>query len=205
MRQSPIAYFIRHGETAGNRDKRFRGQTDYPLDAEGKLDAQKLGEYFKNIPLSAVYSSPKMRARDTAEEIAKHHGLKVETLSNASSLDVGYLAGEKKEDHAHVMPYFERFPNERVPMGESINEFRTRTQPLIKQVLSEGIKNANPVALITHSSLIHELSHMVTGDHNQTLVKPGGVVGVWHDPVEGLKIKALLYPSSGAGDSKYHG
>lgn len=205
MRQSPIAYLIRHGETAGNREGRFRGANDYPLDAEGKLDAKNLGKFFQDIPLSAVYSSPKLRARDTAFGIASPHGLKVQVLPDATSLNVGYLSGELKSDHQHALDYFEQFPNERIPLGESINEFRGRTQPLIKQVLAEGVKNANPVALITHSSLVHELSHMLTGDHKQTLVKPGGVVGVWHDPVEGFKMKALLYPSAGVGDSKYHG
>lgn len=206
MRQSPVAYLIRHGETEGNHQGLFRGATDYDLNAEGKLDAKNLGKFFSDIPLSAVFSSPKKRARDTAHEIATPHGLKVEVIPNASSLNVGYLSGEPKKDHEHVMDYFEKFTNERIPLGESIDEFRERTQPVIKHVISQGIKNANPTVLVTHSSLIHELSHMLTEDHKQVLVKPGGVVGVWHDPVEGLKIKALLYPSQPGGtDAKYHG
>lgn len=205
MRKSPIAYLVRHGETAGNAAGLFRGDKDFPLNADGKLDAKNLGKFFRDIPLSAVYSSPRMRAQDTAHEIAAPHGLKVETLQNASSLNVGYLAGEPKSAHKHVLDYFEKFTNERIPLGESIDEFRGRTQPLIKSVLAAGMKNVDPVVLVTHSSLVHELSHMLTGDHKQVLVKPGGVAGVWHDPVEGFKIKALLYPSTGEGDSKYHG
>jgi broad specificity phosphatase PhoE len=204
-RKSPIAYFVRHGETSANKAGTFRGQADLSLNAEGKLDSKNLGEYFKDIPLNAVYSSPKIRARDTAEEIAKQHNLKVQIVPQFSALDVGYLSGEKKSDHTHVMEYFEKYPQERVPMGESIHEFRARTQPEIKRILMEGKVADNPVVAAVHSSIIHELNHILTGDHKQTLVKPGGIVGVWHDEEKGFSLKALLYPTTGTGDSKYHG
>jgi len=51
---------------------------------------------------------------------------------------LGYLAGEKKSDHENVMDYFEKNPNERVPAGESINEFRARLRPPIKKILVES-------------------------------------------------------------------
>ena len=92
------------------------------------------------------------------------------------------------------MNYFEKYPNEKIPMGESINEFRGRTQPEIKKLLVEGAHSAHPVLAVVHSSVIHELNHLLTGDHNQTLVKPGGIVGVFHHPEKGLEIKAMLYP-----------
>lgn len=200
-----VAYFARHGETANNASGKFRGSLDVPLDASGKQDAQKLGEYFKNIPISKVFSSPKDRARDTAEAIARPKNLQVEILNGLQPLNVGYLSGEKKSDHAQVMPYFQKFPSEKIPMGDSIQSFRDRSQPAIKQVLAEGMKNEVPPLAAVHSSIIHEVNHMLTGNHMQTLVKPGGLIAVYHHPDFGFKIKALLHPSTDGKDSKYLG
>lgn len=204
MRSAPIAYFARHGETAGNAANAFRGRTDYPLNGQGVQDAKDLSKWFADKDLSAVYSSPKVRARDTAQAIAMPKGLKVQVVDSLAPIDVGYLSGEPKDDHKGVMDYFQKFPNEHIPLGDSINSFRARVQPDIKKILVEGAHSTHPVLAAVHSSIIHELNHMLTGDHNQTLVKPGGVVGVYHDPEHGLALKALVYPER-KEDVGYHG
>jgi broad specificity phosphatase PhoE len=204
MAEKPIAYFVRHGETTGNSAGTFRGAKDFPLNEQGKRDAHTLKNWFSDKAISAVYASPLTRTRDTAEAIAIPKGIKVQTEEGFRSLNVGYLAGEPKKDHEHVMDYFEKFPDERVPNGESISEFRARTQPPIKKVLVEGAHSANPVVAVVHSSIIHELNHIINGDHNQTLVKPGGVVGVYKHPKAGLEVRALLYPEK-EENVRYHG
>lgn len=204
MRKTPIAYFVRHGETAGNAAGTFRGTIDYPLNNEGVKDAKKLGKWFADKEISAVYASPKTRARDTADQIATPKGMKVQIKDSLGPINVGYLAGEPKKDHEKVMDYFEKYPNEKIPMGESINEFRERTQPPLKKILVEGAHSTHPVVGVVHSSIIHELNHIITGDHNQTLVKPGGVVGVYQHPTKGLALKALLNPEK-EEEVPYHG
>jgi probable phosphoglycerate mutase len=204
MNKQPIAYFVRHGTTAGNANGTFRGPIDYPLDAQGKQDASTLGKWFSDKSIGAIYASPKKRAQDTAREVALPHQLKVKTVDAFQPINVGYLAGEPKKDHAGIMDYFEKNPNEKVPMGESLNEFRGRTQQPIKDLLAKGAHSPRPVVAVVHSSIIHELNHIITGDHNQTLVKPGGVVGVFHHPEHGLALKALLYPEKEEA-VPYHG
>jgi broad specificity phosphatase PhoE len=204
MRTAPIAYFARHGETPGNAAGTFRGPLDLPLNDEGKADAKNLGQWFTDKPLSAVYSSTKTRTKDTAEEVARPKGMKVQPVAAFDPINVGYLAGEPKDQHSKVMDYFEKYPNEKIPMGESLNEFRARTQPPIKSILTEGAHSKYPVLAVVHSSIIHELNHIVTGDHNQTLVKPGGVVAVYHHPKHGLALKAVLHPET-TEEAPYHG
>lgn len=200
-----VAYFARHGETASNAGGKFRGQSNIPLNSSGKEDAAKLNDYFDKTPISKVFSGPLDRTLDTAKAIATPKNLQVEVLDGLRPLNVGYLSGEKKSDHEHVMDYFQKFPNEHIPMGDSIQSFRERSQPAIKQVLAFGMKNEVPPLAAVHSSIIHEVNHMLTGDHMQTLVKPGGLIAVYHHPDFGFKIKALLHPSTGASDSKYLG
>lgn len=204
MNKQPIVYWVRHGETSGNAANSFRGPIDYPLNRNGIQDAKNLKKWFSDKDISAVYSSPKTRAHDTAEAIAIPKSLKVQKVEEFQPINVGYLAGEPKADHEKVMDYFEKYPNEKIPMGESVNDFRARTQDPIKKILTEGAHSSHPVVAVVHSSIIHELNHIVSGDHNQTLVKPGGIVGVYQHPEKGLALKALLYPENNEG-VPYHG
>lgn len=206
MRKTPIMYAVRHGETAGNAAGTFRGAIDYPLNESGLADAKKLGQWFSDKDISAVYASPKKRAQDTADPIATPKGLKVQTVPSLGPINVGYLAGEPKKDHENVMDYFEKFPSEKIPGGESLNDFRERTQPPLKKLLVEAAHSDRPLVAVVHSSIIHELNHIISGDHNQTLVKPGGVVGVYNHPKHGLKLKALVNPETEKeSDAPYHG
>lgn len=201
---TPIAYVVRHGETSGNAANTFRGKKDYPLNKEGVRDKNNLAKWFADKDLSAVYASTKTRTMDTAEAIAIPKGIKVQPLPELGPIDVGYLSGEPKEDHKNVMDYFEKYPNESIPGGESINGFRERTQPPLKKILVEAAHSADPVAMVVHSSIIHELNHIISGDHNQILVKPGGIVGVYQHPQKGLELRALLYPEK-EEQVPYHG
>lgn len=201
--QRPIAYFLRHGETSGNAAGTFRGPIDFPLNEHGLRDAEIAKRWFKDIQLSAIFASPKKRTQDTATGIAKTHGLGVQTIADFGPINVGYLAGEPKKDHEHVMDYFEQHPNERVPLGESVNEFRQRTQPEIKKILIQGSQAKDPVLAVVHSSIIHEVNNVISGVHNEKLVKPGGIIGVYKHPTKGLEVKTLFKPE--VEDAPYHG
>ncbi len=54
-------YFIRHGETQWNVEKRYQGHTDIPLSETGLKQGELLGKRFKNIPVDYVYASPFQR------------------------------------------------------------------------------------------------------------------------------------------------
>lgn len=201
-----IAYFGRHGETANNAAGRFRGQSNLPLDENGLKDADRMGQFFKPIDLGGVFASTRDRTIVTARAVADPKSMKVQPMEELNPLNVGYLSGEKKEDHGDVMSYFQNNPDDKIPNGESLNGFRQRTQPAIKKLLKLGMQAKNPMLAVVHSSVIHEVNHLLTGDHKQTLVKPGGVIAVYHHPQKGFHIKALLHPvTTGAGDSKYAG
>lgn len=201
--QNVLAYFARHGQTEANAAGEFRGPNNVPLDSTGKRDAQELKEYFKDIELGDVFASDKDRTMDTAHAIADPKGLKIQPLKDLNALNVGYLAGEPKAEHQKVVDYFQKNTHQKFPNGESIEDFRDRSQPVIKHAIGLGAKNKKPSLVVAHSSIIHELNHIVTGDHNQTLVKPGGLVGVFRTD-KGLQLKALLKPSKESKDDSHY-
>ncbi|MCC2971362.1 histidine phosphatase family protein [Massilia sp. IC2-476] len=72
-------FLIRHGETAWNAEKRLQGHLDIPLNAEGERQAALLGAALAAEPVDHIVSSDLMRARQTAEAIARTRGARVAT------------------------------------------------------------------------------------------------------------------------------
>jgi broad specificity phosphatase PhoE len=70
---------IRHGETDWNRQGRWQGQADVPLNAVGLAQAARLAEVLAGgvMRLDAIYSSDLQRACQTAEALAVAFGLPV--------------------------------------------------------------------------------------------------------------------------------
>ena len=64
-------YVVRHGETLANTLKTVSGDKESPLTIEGINQAKNLGEIFKDINFDIVFSSPLLRAIDTARLITK--------------------------------------------------------------------------------------------------------------------------------------
>jgi probable phosphoglycerate mutase len=62
--------FVRHGVTDWNREGRFQGRTDIPLNDEGLSQAHATARQLQGVPLDHIVSSPLVRATKTAEMIA---------------------------------------------------------------------------------------------------------------------------------------
>ena len=82
-----ILYLIRHGETGGNFEGRFQGMWDNPLNESGIRQAQMLGMAFSLSQVDVLYTSPLLRARQTAEIIAQMHGLQKLTADCRAGAD----------------------------------------------------------------------------------------------------------------------
>ena len=84
---------VRHGETDWNRERRFQGRADQPLNEAGRGQARELAELLRREPVSAVYTSPLRRARETAEILAGDFGLRPRPLDALLEIDVGAWEG----------------------------------------------------------------------------------------------------------------
>jgi broad specificity phosphatase PhoE len=103
----------RHGETDWNRDGRFQGHADPPLNRTGRSQAVDLSVALMPEELAAVYSSPLRRASETAEVVAASHGLVVVPVAALREVDVGSWSGLTRaeveqrfpEQFAHWLDY----------------------------------------------------------------------------------------------------
>ena len=83
----------RHGETDWNRDGRWQGWADPPLNDAGREQARELAEQLRSMQFDAVYSSDLRRAHETAEIVAAPHGVPVVTDVGLREIDVGSWSG----------------------------------------------------------------------------------------------------------------
>ena len=83
----------RHGETDWNRDGRWQGHTDTPLNERGRHQARELAARLAGERITAVYSSDLQRARETAETVAAAFGLPVRADPRLRELSFGAWEG----------------------------------------------------------------------------------------------------------------
>ena len=107
-------YLVRHGETDFNKTLRFQGQTDVPLNEKGKEQAQKMATYFRNIPLTAIYSSSLQRAYSTAEILGSVKNLAPVRVDSFREINFGQWEGGHstviKEQYGSVWEDFFKNP-----------------------------------------------------------------------------------------------
>jgi broad specificity phosphatase PhoE len=84
---------VRHGETDWNRDRRWQGQTDAPLNERGRAQARALADELAGEDVAAVYASDLSRARETAEIIAGRLGRAVDVDPRLREVHVGGWSG----------------------------------------------------------------------------------------------------------------
>jgi broad specificity phosphatase PhoE len=94
----------RHGETDWNRDNRFQGHADEPLNETGREQARALAVALEGERLTAVYTSPLLRARETAEIVAAAFGLAPRTDPRLMEVDVGSWSGLTRDEIAVGFP-----------------------------------------------------------------------------------------------------
>jgi broad specificity phosphatase PhoE len=178
MAHKLVAMFIRHGETALNSEGKFRGNLDPDLNEDGKQQAKNLIPILGNRGINDVFTSGKKRSEQTAALALP--GRKPKIVKDFNSLDIGDFAGQPKdEENMKKIIHYQENPDEKIPGGESLNDFRKRVNPNIMTVIKRGQEKGRPSVAFVHSSVIHQIGHRLHGDHNYVKVKPGGIVGVY--------------------------
>ena len=155
-------FLVRHGETEWNRIGRFQGISDIPLNKKGKAQAQALAQALKDEPIDVVYSSPLIRAKETAKTIQYFHpssfyfedeGLK--------EMDLGDFEGMEATDWAKQYPEFRKKWREspssiKLPGGESLKEVQIRAVKTLERI----IQNHSPettLLICSHNFVIHAI------------------------------------------------
>ncbi len=195
-------FLIRHGETNWNKEGRFQGQIDIPLNENGKDQARRTFEYLRNISFNKAFSSSMSRPYETAQIILqnKKH-LKIEKIDSLVEISHGLWEGkletEIREKWPVLLKNWHEKPEEVImPDGESIKNVSERSVEAFEKIcLSQ--KDNDLSLLVAHDAVNKTLICNILGINysNIWMIKQGNggvtIVDLFNDPTKPPLISAL--------------
>jgi broad specificity phosphatase PhoE len=175
-------YFVRHGESEGNAARVFTGQTDSPLTARGRRQAAMVAEELAKEKFDRIVSSDLSRARDTAEVIARPHGLPVEIVPELREINVGDRTGTPF-DETRGLPNWNDDGFVSWPGGETLDQVLARTLGAIerltlespgKTILFVGHGGVNRILMSHFLGILPKLDRSPGGNTNISVVHTDG-------------------------------
>ncbi|HEX7083206.1 MAG TPA: histidine phosphatase family protein [Gaiellaceae bacterium] len=149
-----IVILARHGETDWNSQGRWQGWADPPLNERGRQQAAALAERLRETPFDAVYTSDLRRAHETAEIVARPHGVPVVADPGLREIDVGSWSGLTRAE------IDERFGGER-PDGETREQHRARVRAAAERLVrAHGDER---ILLVSHGGTMRALADAFDG------------------------------------------
>ncbi len=155
-------FLVRHGETEWNRINRFQGISDISLNAKGKAQAEALAQALKDETIDGVYSSPLIRAGETAKAIRHFHpSIPYYEEEGLKEMDLGDFEGMEAPDWAKQFPEFRKKWREspasiKLPGGESLKGVQIRAVKTLERI----IQNHSPettLLICSHNFVIHAI------------------------------------------------
>ena len=184
---------IRHGETDWNRELRWQGQTDVPLNPAGMRQARAAAESLRGTNLEAIYTSDLQRARQTAEAVAAATGAHVRQDRRLREIALGAWEGMSFDEihrrDGEALDLFRGDPaNHRAPRGESVPEVRRRVLACLQEILRAFPDGR--VAVVSHGLALAVVKVLLLGLPLET---------VWqHEPANAAVEVYLSPPGLGA-------
>jgi broad specificity phosphatase PhoE len=163
-----VILLARHGETTSNKDRRFQGQVDVPLNDTGREQARALAEAARAEGVAALYSSPLVRASETAAIVGEALGLEPRLDDRLKEVDVGDWAERLKPDIEREDPegwaaFKAAGEDFRFPGGESLAEQQER---VIAALVDITQRRELPALVVCHRGVVRcALAHT----HNRGL------------------------------------
>lgn len=162
-------YLIRHGHTQWNESGRYQGISDVPLSPAGRRAVAQTAAGLRGKSIRAMYASDLLRARETAEIIARElfpQGIEIKYCRDLREINFGYWEGLTYEqinrrwgsqinqwlaDPASVTP----------PGGESLRDFQNRVLNRLRNIALNHVGEV--VAVVAHGGVI-AVAHAWTSD-----------------------------------------
>jgi broad specificity phosphatase PhoE len=154
----------RHGESDWNRERRWQGQADRPLNERGREQARALAERLAHVELDAVYSSDLRRARDTAAVVAARQGLDVQVMPELREVDVGSWSGLTRAEAEERFPEGFRRWRSGFPGWEDGETYEAMTDRVVAAVERIGHDHeGGRVLVVSHGGPIRALHAAALG------------------------------------------
>jgi broad specificity phosphatase PhoE len=164
-----VFFFLRHGETDWNLERRVMGRLEVPLNARGEWQVRSLAPHLRDVEIRAIWTSPLPRARATAEILAEVlGGLPIHEEAGLTEVDFGAWEGKT---FAEIVtdPRYRSFLDDPLatpmPGGESLTEVRDRVYAAMARIGDSAcgeriavVSHGDPLRLLLAGCLGLELS-----------------------------------------------
>jgi broad specificity phosphatase PhoE len=158
---------VRHGQTAANLTSRLVGVTDIPLDPLGEIQAREVGSHLGTLEFDALLTSPLLRARQTAEYIARVSGHELEIVPGLSEMNFGDVEGltldEAVVQFPEIQPMIDDLDDLDLgwPRGETRRTFDERVTATFLGILERYV--GKRVVTVAHGGVIGTFFAQIVG------------------------------------------
>lgn len=144
---------IRHGETDWNVEGRYQGQADPPLNEKGLVQARQLTEQLQGAQIGVLYTSPLLRAKQTADIVARHLEIPLHVEPRLMEIHQGdWQTRLRAEIESRYPDLFRRWETEpwevTPPEGEHLSQVQNRVHAAVEEILARH--PAEKVGLVAH-------------------------------------------------------
>lgn len=152
-------YIVRHGQTVWNAKGLLQGSTDIELNENGRALAGETGMNLETVPFDRIYSSPLIRAYETACLIRGHRNIPIIRDERLRELSFGSNEGKKfstllADETNPFHFFFERPECYRAPEdGETLQHICERGAEFMKEVIEPQKDVLSRVMIVAHGAM----------------------------------------------------
>ena len=157
----PRLLLVRHGETQWNKESRFQGIRDIPLNENGKVQAGKARDFLKDVPIDFAVSSSMSRPKETAEIILENHpNVTLETtpelIEICHGLWEGKLEAEIEAGFPGLLQQWKDAPETvQMPAGENLQQVWDRAIAAWHKIVEQYSNSDSPLTgiVVAHDAI----------------------------------------------------
>lgn len=159
-----LIYIVRHGETASNEKGLLQGWSDDPLNDNGRKLAIITGQSLKEIHFDQCFSSPLIRAKETAEIILRNSGNDIPIYYDDRIKEINFGNYEQASIFdKKIMSFFSEPEVDKIyPEGESILQVMDRTQAFLRELIM--LNNNKTYLISTHGCALRAMLNCLYDD-----------------------------------------
>ncbi len=174
-------YFTRHGESEANLLRIISNRDlSHPLTDTGRQQALALAGQLRGRPVTRIYCSPILRARQTGEILARELSIPHELSEALREPDCGILEGRRDEEAwaAHHYWFQTWLSDDKLDQGpeggETCKQVRSRFMCFVQSLAVENEGKLDEIVLVSHGeTLLFGLTALVPGLSAETLFRRG--------------------------------
>lgn len=148
-------FLIRHGETTSDVENKYGGDYDDHLTEKGIAQAKELAEKIANSGIEIIFSSPRIRAKETSEILKDNLNCKLEIISDLRERNAyGILTGMNKEEAKVRYPeHVDLLGDHRntIEGAETYEHLLERVSAIFENIADSSFKT---VAIVSHGGFI---------------------------------------------------